>query len=579
MWYVPIVASLRARGGSALKKYVYEDIIKNENVEKTYVEYPLYPKGNVFENQVDWARNDLKDAGIIVKPSEEKLPDGVWKLTEEGMNHDIEDRKAFEQFVFAEKRRSPNRGNGTGKPGNDDEEVRQTHYWMYYPEKDWKELLDENKMVIEWTNLGDLNQYDKKESIREKMQELNGSNDKFRNPTVITWEFANEMEQGDVVYAKKDKETILARGIVKSEYKFDDEHFRTVEWKENIQKNPVQRSTRQMMLTDITDYMEDVKLLENLFQEEIAEITDSAPEEKKYKEYTEEKFLEAVYMDEKEYHKLVKLLRMKKNVILQGAPGVGKTFAAKRLAYSMMGEENPDRIEMVQFHQSYSYEDFVVGYRPTETGFKQAFGTFYNFCKKVHEDNADRDVEDYRDYFFIIDEINRGNLSKIFGELFMLIEHDKRDKELSLLYVNEKFSIPQNVYIIGMMNTADRSLAMMDYALRRRFAFYEFGPAFESDQFKKYQKQVNHAKFDALIGCVKALNDAIEQDPALGRGFRVGHSYFCVPEDKIHMIDDEWIENVIDYELIPLLEEYWFDEPKKVAEWTDLLNACKKEAK
>lgn len=120
---------------------------------------------------------------------------------------------------------------------------------------------------------------------------------------------------------------------------------------------------------------------------------------------------------------------------------------------------------------------------------------------------------------------------------------------------------------------------MMDYALRRRFAFYEFGPAFESDQFKKYQKQVNHAKFDALIGCVKALNDAIEEDPALGRGFRVGHSYFCVPEDKIHMIDDEWIENVIDYELIPLLEEYWFDEPKKVAEWTDLLNACKKEAK
>src|SRR5690606_15724032 len=204
--------------------------------------------------------------------------------------------------------------------------------------------------------------------------------------------------------------------------------------------------------------------------------------------------------------------------ILLGAPGVGKTFAAERLAYSIMGKKDKSRVQVVQFHQSYSYEDFIMGYRPSENGFSIVKGPFYEFCKKAEPDD--------RPYFFIIDEINRGNLSKIFGELLMLIENDKRGKELRLLYEDEQFSVPENVFIIGMMNTADRSLAMIDYALRRRFAFFEFEPAFESLGFKEYQNEVGNEKFDSLIQTVIAMNIEIADDAALGSGFRIGHSYF-----------------------------------------------------
>lgn len=163
-------------------------------------------------------------------------------------------------------------------------------------------------------------------------------------------------------------------------------------------------------------------------------------------------------MTEEEYDQLTSILQMKKNIILQGAPGVGKTFVAERLAFSLMGKPDLERVMTIQFHQSYSYEDFIMGFRPSTSGFELRRGAFYTFCKKAESDKN-------HDYFFIIDEINRGNLSKIFGELFMLIENDKRGKSLQLLYSDEQFSIPENLYIIGMMNTADRSLALLDYAL------------------------------------------------------------------------------------------------------------------
>ena len=212
-----------------------------------------------------------------------------------------------------------------------------------------------------------------------------------------------------------------------------------------------------------------------------------------------------------------------------------------------------------------SYEDFIMGYRPTENGgFILKNGPFYNFCKKAENDSDN-------DYFFIIDEINRGNLSKIFGELFMLVEKDKRSKvKLQLLYSDEKFSVPKNIYIIGMMNTADRSLAMLDYALRRRFAFYDMKPGFDTEKFIEYRMNLNNPKFDKLISAVEMLNNAIENDDSLGEGFKIGHSYFC----NIKNLDNNRLSNIVEYELIPMLKEYWFDEPTKVKDWSNILRSA-----
>lgn len=272
-------------------------------------------------------------------------------------------------------------------------------------------------------------------------------------------------------------------------------------------------------------------------------------EEKHNTKYTEDDFLNDVYLPKKSYRRMKALLLSKKNIILQGAPGVGKTYSAKRLAYSIMGEKDPSRVEFIQFHQSYAYEDFIMGYKPNEEGgFYLKKGVFYNFCKKV---KADPD----RPYFFIIDEINRGNMSKIFGELLMLIENDYRGETVKLAYSDEPFDVPSNLYIIGMMNTADRSLAMIDYALRRRFSFFDMRPGFDSGGFIQYQKDQNSPLFDQVIEAIKSLNQIIADDDSLGDGFCIGHSYFCNQEH----ITEEWLKNTIEFDVLPMLREYWFD--------------------
>ncbi len=269
--------------------------------------------------------------------------------------------------------------------------------------------------------------------------------------------------------------------------------------------------------------------------------------------YTDERFLNEVYMSASDLQKLKALIKKKQNIILQGAPGVGKTFTAERLAYTLMGEIDKQRVEMVQSHQNYSYEDFILGYKPNvDGGFELKHGVFYKFCKKA------LNTPD-KDFFFIIDEINRGNLSKIFGELLMLIENSYRGKEIKLAYTDELFTVPKNLYIIGMMNTADRSLAMIDYALRRRFSFFEMYPGFATEGFKSYQLSLANERLDKLIQGIQALNEVISSDDSLGNGFCIGHSYFC-NQTEFSM---EWLENVVEYDIEPMLKEYWFDDVQK----------------
>lgn len=266
-------------------------------------------------------------------------------------------------------------------------------------------------------------------------------------------------------------------------------------------------------------------------------------------------------MTEERYDNLVGVIRKKRNIILQGAPGVGKTFAAQRLAWSMMGEIDKNRIEFVQFHQNYSYEDFMMGYKPVKDGFDLKYGTFYRFCKKAENQPGD-------EFFFIIDEINRGNMSKIFGELLMLIENDYRNTKVTLAYNGLPFSVPDNLYIIGMMNTADRSLAMIDYALRRRFSFFEIEPGFDSYGFIQYQNGLNNETFNELVSKIKELNKEIILDKSLGKGFCIGHSYFC----GMNSCTDESLRSIVDYDIIPMLREYWFDDDTKLQSWENILH-------
>ena len=288
------------------------------------------------------------------------------------------------------------------------------------------------------------------------------------------------------------------------------------------------------------------------------------PEESEEQEvippYSKEDFLQQVFLSSEQYDELKDLLLYKHNVILQGAPGVGKTFLAKRFAYSIIGAKNDRFIDMIQFHQNYSYEDFIMGYRPDGVGFSLREGIFYTFCKRAGKDKENK-------YFFIIDEINRGNLSKIFGELMMLIEGDKREQSVKLAYRDELFSVPDNVYVIGMMNTADRSLAIMDYALRRRFSFYDVEPAFGTEKFSKFLRdsgKVSDAMITKINDCLVKLNEFIsdEDSSGLGKGFCIGHSYFCnlpLPGQN----ESDWYNAIIKYEVSPLLNEYWWDEKNK----------------
>lgn len=278
--------------------------------------------------------------------------------------------------------------------------------------------------------------------------------------------------------------------------------------------------------------------------------------------YTKENFFSEVYMPEADYDRVSALLKYKKNIILQGAPGVGKTFAAKRLAYAMMGQKKDENIELIQFHQSYTYEDFMMGYKPTEHGFELHYGSFYRFCKRAAEHPDEP-------FFFIIDEINRGNLSKIFGELLMLLEKDYRDQPITLAYTAEPFAVPSNVYLIGMMNTADRSLSIIDYALRRRFSFFDMKPAFESTGFMRQQLIAGNVIFDRLINRIEELNDEISREPSLGPGFCIGHSCFSNPDGKWTL--DE-LRLIVDYDILPMLREYWFDNQDKLEHWENALH-------
>jgi hypothetical protein len=287
--------------------------------------------------------------------------------------------------------------------------------------------------------------------------------------------------------------------------------------------------------------------------------------------YSIDDALSELFLEQSSLERLLAIWAVKKNLILQGAPGVGKSFVAKRLAYLLLEAKDAGRVETVQFHQSYSYEDFVQGYRPDgKGGFTLRDGVFHRFCEKATLSPGSPHV-------FIIDEINRGNLSKILGELMLLIEHDKRGPPWATALTYSQpgeplFFVPENVYLVGMMNTADRSLSIVDYALRRRFSFALLEPMFASSKFREFliNAGVPHEIITTIVERMAALNRAISEDRTnLGAGYRIGHSFFVPPEGFEY--DAGWYRRVVETEIVPLLEEYWFDDPDRAEHWRQQL--------
>lgn len=443
----------------------------------------------------------------------------------------------------------------------------------------WGQCRQEGIIAIGWDYLGDMRELKTQEEFERAIIEERQDGKRPYNDALACYQFTHEMQIGDFVFAKKGLAEILGFGVVDSDYFYDPERseyhsVRRVKWlAEGHWRLPDNARLPVKTLTDVSNYSRFLDFALPLVRAEEVEEQSERPVDTRTP-YTIDDALKGLFLPKDEFKQMLGALARKKNIILQGPPGTGKTYIADRLAYALIGFRERSQIEMVQFHQSYAYEDFIQGWRPQASGgFTLRNGTFHSFCTKAAADGAN-------DYVFIIDEINRGNLSKIFGELMMLLEADKRgpDFAIPLTYSgdsSERFYVPENVYVVGMMNTADRSLAMVDYALRRRFTFFDLRPRLDTPQFRHFlaDQGVEPEVIEIIVERMGELNSVIRASTVnLGAGFEIGHSFFC-PQGTEEELGFDWYASIIRSEIAPLLQEYWFDDPDKAEASTTALLA------
>jgi hypothetical protein len=422
----------------------------------------------------------------------------------------------------------------------------------------WEEFYEAGIMAIGWDILGDLRQYKSKQEIKNKLQELGGDADTSskKNDVLACWEFANEIQVGDIIFSKKGNKQIVGYGIVEGEYSFDPsresfKHTRKVKWVKNGNWNMPEGQTFTIKtLTDISGYSVFVKQVRDLVG--IQSEASSAISITTNPHYSVDQCSVDSGFPKEDIDRWVRSIHRKGQAIVYGAPGTGKTFIAEKLSKHLIGGGD-GFYDLVQFHPAYSYEDFIEGIRPVTIDGKLSYssmaGRFLDFCNEARKRN---DI-----CVLIIDEINRANLSRVFGELMYLLEY--RNKEI-VLASGAKFSIPENIRIIGTMNTADRSIALVDHALRRRFSFISLSPNYEV-----LTKFFVDRDFDptTLIDTLKKINNLIND-----KHFHIGISFFLRDDLEDHL------EDVWQLEIEPYLEEFFFDQLDKLEpfRWSEIQN-------
>lgn len=443
----------------------------------------------------------------------------------------------------------------TTKPGNKSNGRR---YWLYSPGENaiyWEEFYEQGIMGISWDEIGDIRAYKTEAEIRSAIIKAYGGEGTKSNSVKANIDFRDGMKKGDVVFVKKGMSELLGYGIVSSDYIYDENRvsnkkIREVDWKIKGSWD-IQHSLVVKTLTDITPVKSTSPEYKTFFQMLFGHMEVGEPElTYTVKERPKEE------------------LNYSLNTIFYGPPGTGKTYhSLKRAAEIVAGrkmesyeealkiykENLHDTIELITFHQNYSYEDFVQGLRPdvendSHLTFERKDGVF-----KVMADRALKNLKDYhepekrKNYVLIIDEINRANISRVFGELITLIEEDKRShgkRPMELILPSgDKFIVPSNLYIIGTMNTADKSIALLDIALRRRFDFEPMFPVYAIEEASIHDT-------DVLL----KLNEGIIKTK--GYDFQIGHAYFMDEENNL--------VKRMNRKVIPLLLEYYMNDEKEV---------------
>lgn len=575
-YFAPVHRAMQHLGGQATPKQVYAYLTEHEGLTVEDMAHVNQNGKPTFENRAAWARFYMTKAGWMYAPKH-----GVWALTEKGKQAtELTQEQAVALFKSAQ----------TQFKGHEEEveapqdhvQPESTQYWFVGAM--WDEGDQTQRFMLEgiWQNGYEDKFTDQVQAMREG------------DRIAIKASFSRKHDlpfdnRGQVVSVMR----IKAIGTVTRNH--DDGRTVDVVWDTAFTPRDWFFYTYRSTITRAR--VEDEVLARRL----VAFAFEGAPQDYAFfmaQPYWRERFLanddgltdgtaeaegteedtapstsasygvadivaEGCFVPEADLQAMLQRWQSKKNLILQGPPGTGKTWLAKRLAKALIDSKSPsdEQLRVVQFHPALSYEDFVRGYRPGGDG--KLTLTDGVFLQVVEAARFQPDV----DHVLILEEINRGNPAQVLGEILTLIESSKRNKEaaMELAYprrAGERVYVPENLYVIGTMNVADRSLALVDLALRRRFAFVNLVPGLNA-AWEQWclAKGMDAASIAHIRSEIEALNQEISQDSALGAQFQIGHSY-VTPHEAVADAQ-AWFAEVVQSEIGPLLHEYWFDAPER----------------